>query len=647
MSIAQPQNTAGSAALRELTLRGFILGALITVVLTAANIYLGLKVGLTFASSIPAAVVSMVVLRLFGNASILENNAVQTQASAAGTLSAIILVIPGLVMVGHWHGFPWFETAALCGAGGILGVLFTIPLRRALIIDTALPFPEGVAAAEVLKLGDEAATGGARDLATGGILAGLFSLASAGFGLLADSISGGFVIGHAAFRMATGFSLALIGAGYLMGIAAGAAILVGILISWGVIVPYFTATTPLPDGTALLDFAQSLWRSKARLIGAGTIGIAAVWTLITLAPAIWRGLNAAAASSRGRAAGGGIERTDRDITPRTIFIILVIALVGLFAAFLAFTGSGGWGAALAGTIWAAGIGFLVAAACGYMAGLVGSSSSPISGIGIIAVVLTSLGLLALPQGSGPMAVPLALFITSAVLAISTISNDNLQDLKTGYLVSATPASQQICLVVGCIVGAMVIPPLLDLLYNAYGFIDAMPRPGMDPNLALAAPQATLISALAKGVLGNTVDWSLISLGILLGAGLIVVDVILKATTSLRLPVLAVGMGIYLPPTIDMTLVVGAVLGWIATRMLKGRSEAQKAAAEHRGILLASGLIVGESLVGVAMAGLIGASGKQDVLLLVGPGFAPTAQILGVVVFVAVCALFVRMVARRG
>jgi putative OPT family oligopeptide transporter len=626
-----------------------ILGALITCVFTAANIYLGLKVGLTFASSIPAAVISMVVLRLFGGASVLENNVVQTQASAAGTLSSIIFVVPGLVMVGHWHGFPWFETAGLCAAGGILGVMFTIPLRRAMIIDSALPFPEGVAAAEVLKVGDDAASGGARDLAIGGVIAGVFSLRSSGFGIFADAVSCVFTVGNAVFKLGTGLSIALVGAGYLMGIAAGVAIIVGFVISWGIAVPYLTATTPLPDGMDLAAFAQNLWKTQVRFMGAGTIGIAAVWTLATLVPSIVRGLKKAAGQSRGgRDAITGIERTDRDMSVRQIVVVTLLSMAGLLVVFLAFLGADSFGLALLATLWATALGFLVASACGYMAGIVGSSSSPISGVGIVAVVLTSLGLLAMPASATTIAIPVALFVTSAVVAAGTISNDNLQDLKTGYLVGATPASQQIALIVGCIVGAIVIPPLLDLLYQAYGFPGALPRVDMDPNLVLAAPQATLISTLATGILGHQINWTMIGIGLAIGTALIVVDLVLKgATTSLRLPVLAVGIGIYLPPAVAATLVVGAVLGWIIKRCLAKYPQASQAKADQRGVLIASGFIVGESLVGVVLAGIIAAVGKQDALILVGPAFAPTASALGLITFLAACVVFARMVIRKA
>jgi putative OPT family oligopeptide transporter len=618
-------------SLAELTLRGMLIGALITVVFTAANVYLGLKVGLTFASSIPAAVISMVVLRMLGGGTVLENNAVQTEASAAGTLSSIIFVIPGLVMVGHWHGFPWFETAGICAAGGILGVLFTIPLRRSLILESGLPFPEGVAAAEILKLGEGGA--GVKELAGGGLLAALFSLLSSSFGIFADSLTATLRVNTAVFRLGTGFSLALVGAGYLMGITAGVAILIGVIVGWGVAVPILTSTTAIPAGTAIGAFAQSVWSQQVRFIGAGTIAIAAVWTLATLVPSIVAGFAPLVGRFRRLDGATIVSRTDRDLGGVAVLTLTGLSLLGLFLVFQSFLGSAAIGLAILGTAFAAVFGFLVAAACGHMAGIVGSSASPISGIGIIAVSLASLGLLALRSGASAIAVPLALFATSAVIAIATISNDNLQDLKTGQLVEATPARQQIALLIGTVVGAMVIPPLLDLLYDAYGFVGALPHAGMDPSRALAAPQATLMSAIAKGILTRQLDWTMVFIGLALGAALILVDEVLRrGTTTMRLPVLAVGIGIYLPATISVTLVLGALLSWIITRGIAKRDQGARAKTEHRGILIASGLIVGESLIGVVTAAVISATGRQDALALVGTDFAATAAVLGSIAF---------------
>ncbi len=657
--------------LREFTLRGVLLGALITLAFTAANVYLGLKVGLTFASAIPAAVISMALLYRFKDSNILENNMVQTQASAAGTLSSVIFVLPGLLMLGLWSGFPFWQTALICAAGGTLGVLYTVPLRRVMVVQSPhLPYPEGVAAAEVLRVGDaqrhhEAGarkSDGLRQLGWGTGLAALFALFSNGFRVLADSINVWLPAGSVAFRFAAGFSPALLAAGYLMGAAAGVAVLLGVVLCWGVVVPWLVAHATPEAGVAVEALSNQLWAGKARFLGAGVIGIAALWTVLTLMGPIIQAIRKQPAKSDDRSTER--DERDRDMPRSWMLIIGAVALGVLFMVVDHFITlhmpelSAAAGAALAAlcVLFAAVFGFLVAAACGYMAGLVGSSASPISGIGIIATILMGLSLLALhalvpafeSSVAGQMGIGLVLFMVSSVLAMAAISNDNLQDLKTGYLVGATPWRQQVVLIIGCVVGAVVIPPVLELLYNAYGFAGALPREGMDASQALAAPQATLMTQIANGIFKSNLDWNMLGLGVAVGVAAIVADVLLRKRGTGALPPLAVGLGIYLPPTIGMTLVLGALLGWLIQRAIRRYGERNGkdwvAAAQERGLLLASGLIVGESLMGLALAAVIGFSGSDAPLALVGHGFAP-AMWLGLVAFAALFAFIYKRVLR--
>jgi putative OPT family oligopeptide transporter len=641
----------------ELTLRGTVLGAVITIVFTAANVYLGLKVGLTFASAIPAAVISMAALRVLGRSGLLENNIVKTQASAAGTLSSVIFVLPGLLMVGYWHGFPFWQSAAVCVAGGVLGVLFTIPLRRAMVVGSDLPYPEGVAAAEILRagVGGGAVPGepGAADIAAGGLIAAAMNFGATGLHVLSDGFTQWLPVGNAIFRVSTGFSLALLGAGYLIGLAAGLAMLLGAVISWGVAVPILTAMHPVPAGVTIAAYATGLWAQKVRFIGAGVIGIAAIWSLAGLAGPTIEGMRA---TLRGMERGGRAPlRTEQDMAPRWVLTLFALSVAVIGAAFAVFVSEsaelshfGMLPLVLLGTIYAVVFGFLVAAACGYMAGLVGSSSSPISGIGILATIGGSLLVLAL-FGAGltdtairNAAIAFVLFAVSVVLATATISNDNLQDLKTGYLLGATPWRQQVALVIGCVVGGLAIPPILDLLYTAYGFPGAMPRPGMDPAQVLAAPQATLMAKIATGILGGTLEWGFVGIGAALSVTMIVIDFLLKRfTRHLTLPVLAVGIGLYLPPTVGVTLGLGAMLGWVVERGLRGRADEEQ--AKRRGVLIASGFIVGESLVGVAMAAVIGATGNQAPLAVVGASFDSAAQWITLAVFGAVALWLARRV----
>jgi putative OPT family oligopeptide transporter len=633
----------------ELTLRGFGLGAAITLVFTAANVYLGLKVGLTFASSIPAAVISMAVLRAFRTATIYENNIVQTIASAAGTLSAIIFVLPGLVMIGWWSGFPFLQSFAICAIGGVLGVMYSVPLRRALVTGSDLPYPEGVAAAEVLKVGTGARSGVERNragllaLLAGSILSAVFA-AIVATRIFAGELATYFRIGTAATGAGLSLSLALVGAGQLIGLTVGLAIFAGMFIAWGVATPVLTALHPATGAAA--DVATAVWSHQVRFIGAGAIGVAALWSLGRLARPVVLGVTSALAASRKRREGAAssLPRTERDLPIGIVATVSVLCLIPLAALFW-WVLSGGQLAPLAGMMTLAGVlyvvvaGFFVAAACGYMAGLIGSSNSPVSGLAILSVLGAALIVLAIGSGIVHVAAlsmtAYALIVTAVLLCVATISNDNLQDLKTGQLVDATPWRQQVALVLGVVVGALVIPPILNLLNAAYGFAGA-PAHGAVAQ-PLPAPQATLISALARGVIGAQLDWHLIGIGALAGALIVFVDEMLRRK-QLALPPLAVGLGIYLPISTTAPVVLGAILGWFYNRWAAKQPNAER--AKQLGVLVASGLIVGESLFGVVLAGIIVFSGNPSPLGLVGDAFATAANWIGAIAFaVAIGVLF--------
>ena len=643
---------------RELTVRGLILGALITTIFTAANVYLGLKVGLTFASSIPAAVISMAILSVVKDSSILENNIVQTVASAAGTLSAIIFVLPGLVIVGWWTGFPFWQSFLICLSGGVLGVLFTIPLRRALVTNSDLPYPEGVAAAEVLRVGSGARgetkdeTGEAREGLTAVILG---SVASAGLAIVtatrvaAAQITGFFQLGVAASSgYDIAFSLALVGAGHLVGLSVGMAMLTGLIIAWAIAVPILTSMQPAAAGVALAAHTTAIWRTQVRFIGAGAIAIAAIYTLARLAKPVVGGLVSTLASSRSRETRDDL---DRDLAPGWILILTAACLA--ISAWLAFT-------FVRSTVLAPNAitltliavpfvllgGFLIAGICGYMAGLIGASNSPISGVGILSIVMCASILILVVSPTPATRLPLvafALFVTAIVFACATISNDNLQDLKTGQLVGASPMRQQIALIVGVAAGAAVIPFVLNLLATAYGFAGAANANVVAPN-PLPAPQATLISALAQGVIGGNLEWKMIGIGALVGVGLILLDTILGTMNKLRIPPLAVGIGIYLPMSATFAVVVGAVISYWYSRRIRTAPDPER--AERLGTLVASGLIVGESLWGVINAGLIVGLSRDAPIGLVAEEFTPGPW-LGLLGFIGVIVFLYSWMLRRS
>lgn len=627
----------------ELTLRGIILGILITFVFTAANVYIGLKVGLTFATSIPAAVISMVVLSAFKNSSILENNIVQTVASAAGTLSGIIFVLPGLVIIGWWTGFPFWTSFWICAGGGVLGVLFTIPLRRAMVTNSDLPYPEGVAAAEVLEVGSKA-----RGEATAETKEGLVALIYGAFGAVvlqilaatrvaASEAFGFFKIGSGYTGYHMSFSMALLGAGYLVGLSVGIAMLVGVLIAWAGAVPILTATMS-SGGASPADFTVSVWLHQVRFIGAGCIAVAAVWTLTKLALPVVKGVITTMAASRHAKATG--DTSDVDLAPIWIVILGLLCLVVIGALLKVFV----TGSALEGLMWpliSTALpfiffgGLIVAAITGYMAGLIGASNSPLSGVGILAILVCATLLMAVinpaPEARSAL-VAFALFTTAVVFAIGTISNNNLQDLKTGQLVGATPRAQQWALIIGVIAGSVVIPPVLNLLNQASGFAGAI-RPLSAHGAPLGAPQANLISALAQGVIEQQMDWKMIGIGAIIGVAVILIDALLGWKNWLRLPPLCIGMGIYLPMEVTLPVVLGAVLGYLYDRFWASRTRDPEH-AQRLGVLIASGMIVGESLFGVLLAGLIVTFNTGSPLALVREDFGP-AYYVGWIMFVVI------------
>ncbi|HED8233607.1 TPA: oligopeptide transporter, OPT family [Campylobacter jejuni] len=684
--------------LPELTLRGLVLGSILTIIFTASNVYLGLKVGLTFSSSIPAVVISMAVLSLFKTSNILENNMIQTQASAAGTLSSVIFVIPGLFMCGYWSEFPLWQTFMICLCGGGLGVLFTIPLRRTMVVESKLAYPEGRAAAEILKVANKDQSSkkgkqGIKEIALGSFIAAIFSLLSNGFKLAASESNFAFIWNKMAFGFSMGYSLALLGAGYLVGLAGAIALFVGMFLAWGIFTPYLS-NFEFDSAKNAVDLASSVWSSKVRLIGTGAIAIAALWTLIELLKPVIEGIKEIVKNVKITKAAlwtliellkpviEGIkeivknvkitnqeknERTNIDLSLKSIFILFVLMVVGLFITFYSFVEDANLSIyyqmlfSFVGTLVSVLIGFFVAAACGYMAGLVGSSSSPISGIGLIGVIISSIVFLVLGVElfQDPMlskfAVALAIFTTSVILATAAISNDNLQDLKTGHLVGATPWKQQVALLVGCVFGALAIVPVLNLLYQAYGFVGAMPREGMDASSALAAPQANLMSTIAQGIFHHNIEWGYMAFGVFVGILMIIIDKILRRTQKMSLPPLAVGIGIYLPPAVNIPLVIGGILKYIVMQHLtkkyakNSHKEEKLASCEQRGTLFASGLIVGESIFGVIIAGItvfsVSMGGSENPLALNLANFHDS-ELFALIFFVGVVLYFIKRIVKK-
>ncbi len=617
---AAPDGVSGALP-PQLTFRAVALAIVLAMVLAAANTYLGLFAGMTIASAIPAAVVSMAVLGALGGAGILENNIVQTGASAGSSIaSGVIFTIPALVILGYWQDFQYAWVLAIAGLGGILGVLFSVPLRRALIVEQKLAFPEGQAAAEVLKAGENPAQG-IRILgvaALGGALAKL--AAGSGLRLIPDTAASAGFFGKYLAYFGTNLSPALLGVGYIVGLNIGIVVLAGAMISWNIAIPFYVANV-LPSNAELMqatagltaeDIANTVWSKQIRYLGVGAMLVGGIWALVSLRHSLLSGIRSGLAAARASAAGAVVVHTEEDLPMKWVLVGIVLFTLPLLALYQVIVGT--LAVSLPMTIIMIVAGFLFCSVSAYMAGLVGSSNNPVSGI-TIATILFSAVMLLLMMGPdseiGPVA---AVMIGAVVCCAACIAGDNLQDLKCGYIVGATPWRQQVMLAIGAVSSALVMAPVLNLLADAYGIgiaTEAKPNP-------LAAPQATLMAAVSKGMFGGELPWDMIAIGALIGIAIITLDEILKARgASFRTPVLAVAVGIYLPLELMTPIFLGGLLHHLVDRHLKRRGADAAALERHhrKGLLFAAGMITGEALMGIAIAIPIVSSGSAEVLAL--------------------------------
>jgi uncharacterized oligopeptide transporter (OPT) family protein len=643
-------------SLPEITIKAILLGILLAVLLAGANAYLGLKAGMTVSASIPAAVISMAILRLFRRSNILENNIVQTAASAGESLAAgVIFTLPALVLLKAWTDFNYWQTTIIAGLGGMLGVLFTIPLRRALVVDSPLTFPEGVATAEVLKVGDEG--GGIRSIAVGGIIGALFKLGESGFRLWAGVVEGGRQVAGSIAYFGTNASPALVAVGYIVGINIAVLVFLGGAINWYGAIPLVASNMewpayeivdpngpepawnvfalelqPTPEGLsdeerqAIADanvatlaqvgepveadaWANRIWDERTRYIGVGAMVLGGLWALIRLWGSLVRGISAGMRAYRATVTGenGGLARTERDTPMNWVGLALVVSVVPLFFVFHAITGAVGTSVFMAFVMLVAG--FLFSAVASYMAGLVGSSNNPISGVTIATLLTSALLLVALgtDSASGPAA---AILICAVVCCAAAIGGDNMQDLKAGHLLGATPYKQQIMQAVGVLSAALVMAPILSALLNAYG-IGEIHVEGQEP---LEAPQASLMKSVAEGVFRGGLPWLMVGIGVGVAALVIAIDVVLeRADSAFRMPVLAVAVGIYLPLELSVPILFGGLIALTVKRFHdRGGAEraggelgetlrANRARGERNGLLLAAGLITGEAMLGILLA----------------------------------------------
>lgn len=630
-------NTPATQSPPQLTPRAIILSVVLAMILAAANTYLGLFAGLTIATAIPAAVVSMAVLRLLGGGHILENNIVQTGASAGSSIAAgVIFTVPALVILGHWTDFQYWWVLTIAGLGGILGVLFSVPLRRSLIVDQQLAFPEGKAAAEVLKAGENPASG-IRVLAAASGLGGLGKLiAASGLRLVPDSAAFGGFIGKGIAYMGTNLSPALLGVGYIVGLNIGIVVVAGSILSWNIAIPIYS--TYFLDGNPELaarlagagaeDAAGAIWSAQIRYLGVGAMLIGGIWTLISLRKSLMSGIRSGLEAARA-GASKVVAETEKDLPMKAVLIGLVVftlPLAGLYHAIVQ-----NFAVSIPMTLIMIVAGFLFSSVSAYMAGLVGSSNNPVSGITIGTILFASLVLAALMGSNAPLGPVAAIVIGAVVCCAAAVAGDNLQDLKAGYMIGATPWRQQVMLAIGAASCAVVMAPVLNLLAKAYGI--GVPTPD-HPN-PLLAPQATLMASVAKGLFGGELPWDLIWIGVAIGAAIIICDEVLKKRgANFRTPVLAAAVGIYLPLDLTVPIFLGGLLAHLVERASGIHNDPDAAERIHRkGVLFSAGLITGEALLGIVIAIPIVYSGRADVLAL--PEFLHFGELVGLAIFAVI------------
>ncbi len=602
MKDSQPLVPA-TVRLPEITVKAVVLSVILAAILAAANAYLGLFAGMTVSASIPAAVASMAILRLFRESNILENNLVQTAASSGEALAAgVIFTIPALLLVGYWSDFDYWQTVLIAAVGGLLGVLFTIPLRRALIVTAGLRFPEGLATAEVLKVGaaersetgSRESTKGFQSLLSAALLGGLVKFGESGLRLWTESLEGAIQVGRTVFYAGLNLSPALLAVGFIIGLQTAAVVFLGGVIGWVILMPAYGLVHGLPPDRTGLEAAMSIWSGQIRYVGIGAMLTGGLWTLTKLREPVWKSLMTLRASyraSRTPEKTSGLLRTEQDAS--FLWIVVPFGLSLLPMAWIYSTVVDNFLLGLLMTILMALAAFLFSSVAAYMAGMVGSSSNPVSGVTIATIMVAAL-LLVFFMGAGHPAGPAAALVIGAVVCCAAaMGGDNLQDLKTGHLVGATPWKQQVMQVVGVVTGALVLVPVLSLLQAKYGIgepTNSHPHP-------LSAPQATLMANLTRSVFVAGLPWPLVGLGAVIGCLIILADRRQEQCGSeWRLPVLAVALGIYLPLKLSATIFVGGLIAALANRDMGGWHE-----PSQRGLLFAAGVITGEALMGIMLA----------------------------------------------
>jgi len=576
----------------ELTMASVVLGVVLGVIMTAANTYAGLYAGMTVTASIPAAVISMGILRgLLRRGTILENNIVQTIASAGESLAAgIIFTIPALVLVGVWQKFHFWTVTIIAISGGLLGVLFMIPLRRTLIVEEKeLIYPEGLACAEVLEVGEAKGSGVVHIFSAIGIGA-IFKLLVSALGVVKGAVEGAWAYGRTAIYFGSDMSVLLLGIGYIVGMNIGVLVFIGGAIGWLIGIPIYGSMHGLPAGETLVDRVATVWSTQIRYMGVGAMIVGGLWSIVRIRKGIAKGLRDALLG-REHKGPAAISRTDEDLKQKIVLTLTIVTIVSIFLIYLHLTP--GVGVGLVSTISMVLAGFFFVAVSSYIVGLVGSSNNPISGMTICTIFFAS-ALLLLAGMRGDAGILAVLGVAGVVCCAAATAGDISQDLKTGYLVGATPKRQQFGQILGVVIPAFVIAPVLTVLEKAYGI-------GSEE---LPAPQANLFASIAKAMFTKSaMPWIMVKIGIAIGVALVIIDEILRSRNAkFRAHVMPVAVGIYLPLGLSVPILIGGIINHITRRIARPRGTEE--ATVHRGVLFGSGLIAGEAIMGIITAFLI-------------------------------------------
>ncbi len=634
----------GRISLPEVTVKAVVIGIILAIIFTMSSLYIGLKFARTVAASIPAALLSLMIFKAFKKTNILENVVVQTIASAGENVAAMAaFCVTAIVLSGYWQEFKYLETMLILGLGGILGVFMSIPLRNIMIVKEKMPYPEGVAVAEILI------SGGSKGYATklllqGSFISALITLAQSGFKIGSDFVMYGFRSFGSVFGVSVALSPLSLGAGYIIGVSSGAIMLIGAVVANFIVLPYLGLNSSEIVSTEVVPLLITLQKQYLRYVAVGVMMIGSLWSVITILPTIKKAVILGISSTH--MVSSPRLRIEKDLpvfwVVTGIFLVSILIWIFFYCNLSNTNFSFGYKFIISGffTLAVIIIGFVMSSVASQLVGILGTTSLPASGLCLTTIILfvSVISPVLAAEGSSPIIdatiIGMTLMFTSVIGSVLILSGDNMQDLKTGYLIGSTPWKQQLVLLIGVIVSVVTTPFVLQTMFEAYGIGDILPRPDMDPAKVLSAPQAMLISSVTKGLLVGQLPWSMVNFGIGIGIIIIIIDVLLsKSFANLRLPIMTFAVGFYLPMGISVAFFFGGLLRYLVSKDKNSKD------AQENGVMIASGFIAGEAIMG-ALLSIPFALYKDTNILAIPTGFSSFSQdLIGIIVFVISAWLF--------